>query len=58
MKNKILATIYTLIIFSVMFLIGYTLWFFPEKWIWILPVISGSVFFVSMWIIIYKHLKD
>jgi len=57
MKTKILATIYTILVFVIMIFIGYVFYFFPEKVIWIILPISGSVLFMSIWIGIYKLLK-
>ena len=57
MKTKILATLYTIIVFVIMIFIGYIVYFFPDRVIPLLCIISGILLIISVWFKFYNHLK-
>ena len=57
MKTKLLATIYTALIFLILIVFIYVLFFFPHRVIPVIAIIVGIILIVSVWNVIYRDLK-
>ena len=57
MKTKILATLYTILLFVFITFMVYVTYFFPDRVIPLLCIISGILLIISVWFKFYNHLK-
>lgn len=57
MKTKILATLYTIILFVSITFMVYVIYFFPHRVIPVIAIIAGIMLIISVWKLIYRKLK-
>ena len=57
MKIKILATLYTILLFVSITFMVYVIYIFPHRVIPVIAIIAGIMLIISVWNLIYRNLK-